>query len=592
MQPRDLNHALLAALSARAPRGLRDVDAHLEHDAGLFALDVRAALAGLAPRWPVVNLAGEQLASCVSVREMESFLAQLEAFAPFDDEVFRYELREQDVQLAPAELPGQMVLIGRERALLEELAQACQAKGSTPTLVFCDASGFTLADGERVSFERTVELAALLHRTDAGGEPAGVLFISGARNTDLAFTQALEADVVALLGLAKALEADMLARRLAVVCLSDAGAHTLGARGVARALAQEWRESPRSVSSLRTQGDFAARALLDAGFAEEALTQLVLSGNRVDRELLIKRELPPLEGAGTLTLDRDSVVLLVGGAVGIAAEMAVGLSARFGCAVAAIGRSPYSGTFPFPAVSDADLGAAVHAALEGEGGDVSPERLRSELAQVKRKRAVHRTAERLRLLGVRFAYHQADARDEAALTRAVRAVQEEFGRVDVVVHAAGVVEDATLPSKTFASFRRVLTTKALSALYLRRALATASPKLVVLLSSLVGHTGNAGQTDYCAANEVLDALAREWSRQVPYRVVATAWSVWDDVGLASRGLRELLSREGVRVIEPEHGVVRFVRELAETSGPSWVLFASPRSIAMASGALQRVEVQS
>ncbi len=101
---------------------------------------------------------------------------------------------------------------------------------------------------------------------------------------------------------------------------------------------------------------------------------------------------------------------------------------------------------------------------------------------------------------------------------AVRAVFARFGRewpaLGGVVHAAGLLRDASLPNMDAAQFRDVFVPKAIGAWNLHQAIAEGGhrPAVFLNLSSISSVLGLFGQSNYCAANYVLDALAA-WRQQ-------------------------------------------------------------------------------
>lgn len=276
------------------------------------------------------------------------------------------------------------MLVGRERRALEAVREQWSRRGVSAQLLWCSDRGFASDEGAALGMEDTPALVQALARLLPETGSSGVVFVAGDRDCELAVEAALEADVVTLMALAKALEnTNRPVRRLAVACLGDSQPSAFGARGVARALAQEWRSRELSVSAVVARGSFDPDVLGRALFAQSADTDLTLSGDELGREVLVTRELAePSPDEPGLELGPKHVILLVGGAVGIAAEMACSLAERFGCSVTAIGRTPYDGRAPFAEIDDAGLGAAVHAALEHAGALVLPERLRLELARV------------------------------------------------------------------------------------------------------------------------------------------------------------------------------------------------------------------
>ena len=58
----------------------------------------------------------------------------------------------------------------------------------------------------------------------------------------------------------------------------------------------------------------------------------------------------------------------------------------------------------------------------------------------------------------------------------------------------------------------------------------------VVFSSVAGRFGNAGQTDYSAANNLLCAMSSALRRARPEtRAIAIDWTAWGGIGMATRG---------------------------------------------------------
>ncbi|RDI34995.1 acyl transferase domain-containing protein [Lentzea flaviverrucosa] len=251
--------------------------------------------------------------------------------------------------------------------------------------------------------------------------------------------------------------------------------------------------------------------------------------------------------AAPLALDADSVVLLTGGARGITALAATGLAERTGCHIELIGRTPI-------APEDHRLSHAttepelVKALFElGEKDDV-PSKARKVLAE----REVRQTMERLRAKASSVRYHECDVTDAGAVGRVVDDVKARFGRLDGVVHGAGVLDDKLIEAKTQESFDRVWATKVNGA-------KAFGDGFLVLFGSVSGVFGNRGQADYSAANDALDRMARFWGAQ--RRVVAVDWGPWAGAGMAS-GLAGEYARRGIPMIEPAQGVDALLNEIA------------------------------
>lgn len=301
----------------------------------MSALDIDAALAPLEATHPTLRLAGEHLRSCTSVREIGALVESLEAVRPVSDRVCRYQLYERKIELPLASLPQTVLLVGRERRALEAVREQWSRRGVSAQLLWCSDRGFASDEGAALGMEDTPALVQALARLLPETGSSGVVFVAGDRDCELAVEAALEADVVTLMALAKALEnTNRPVRRLAVACLGDSQPSAFGARGVARALAQEWRSRELSVSAVVARGSFDPDVLGRALFAQSADTDLTLFGDELGREVLVTRKLAePSPDEPELELGPKHVILLVGGAVGIAAEMACSLAERFGCSV-------------------------------------------------------------------------------------------------------------------------------------------------------------------------------------------------------------------------------------------------------------------
>jgi len=122
-------------------------------------------------------------------------------------------------------------------------------------------------------------------------------------------------------------------------------------------------------------------------------------------------------------------------------------------------------------------------------------------------------------------------------------IYREYGRLDVVVHGAGIIDDRTIPNKDESSFDRVFDTKTISAAILARHLRPEGLRALVFYASVAGRIGNPGQADYAAANEVLNRLAWELDRQWPStQVDSVNWGPWEGSGMATeevaRGFRD------------------------------------------------------
>lgn len=231
----------------------------------------------------------------------------------------------------------------------------------------------------------------------------------------------------------------------------------------------------------------------------------------------LPRALPPVFDRPVKLRDRG-VYLVTGGLGAIGLAVADMLARRAGARLVLLSR------MPLPPEAEWDELIA-----EPE----TDRRLRDRISAVRRLR--HRGAEVMLMAG--------DVADRRAMRRTVRAIGKEFGTLNGVFHAAGVLDDSLLGQKSPVSIERVLRPKVRGSLALDEATAGLSLDCFVLFSSTSAFLGIPGQSDYAAANAFLDAFADWRAENREGRSVSINWSVWQEIGMAAR----LADAQGVTV---------------------------------------------
>jgi phthiocerol/phenolphthiocerol synthesis type-I polyketide synthase C len=140
--------------------------------------------------------------------------------------------------------------------------------------------------------------------------------------------------------------------------------------------------------------------------------------------------------------------------------------------------------------------------------------------------------EALRSGGTPVRTAQVDVADRAALESVLAQARLELPPLRGVVHAAGLLDDATILTMTPGQLEHVLAPKIDGARHLDAATAADRLDLFVLFSSATTLLGNPGQAAYCAANSYLDALA-EARRARGLPGLSVQWGPFADIGLAA-----------------------------------------------------------
>jgi 3-oxoacyl-[acyl-carrier protein] reductase len=119
------------------------------------------------------------------------------------------------------------------------------------------------------------------------------------------------------------------------------------------------------------------------------------------------------------------------------------------------------------------------------------------------------------------AVHALDVADAAAVDALALAVHKEFGSIDIAVANAGQAVDGLIVRSKPADIERMLDVNLKSAYYLVSAVARPMMKqrsgAIVLVSSIVGISGNAGQAAYAASKAGLLGLAKSVAKELGSR---------------------------------------------------------------------------
>ena len=279
------------------------------------------------------------------------------------------------------------------------------------------------------------------------------------------------------------------------------------------------------------------------------------------------QEQPASDGRPGIVLDSDSVFLITGAAGSIVSEITADLAAASG------------GTFylldlvPEPKSDDPDLKRFLNdkeglkrelfARLQERGERATPALVEKELAALERAVAARSAIDSVQAAGGTVHYFAVDLTDAVAVANVVKEIRERVGHIDVLLHAAGIERSHALPDKNPLEFDLVFDVKSDGWFNLLRAIADMPLRATVAFSSIAGRFGNAGQTDYSAANDLLCKFASNFRTTRPAtRAIAIDWTAWGGIGMATRGsIPKMMEIAGIDMLRPEEGIPLIRREL-------------------------------
>lgn len=335
-----------------------------------------------------------------------------------------------------------------------------------------------------------------------------------------------------------------------------------GVLGVAKSMAMEYPlVRSRCIDVDPAMGpDFAAAGILEEIDADERSPETGL--DRQGRwKLELREEACPCTD---LMIGPRPVFLLLGGASGITHVTACALARKYRPVLILAGRTP----LPAKAAAETDdlpdaaaLKSYFIKLAKTKKEKTTPAEIDRRIAEILKERRLRANLEELKAAGAEVEYHSLDVRDEAGMGDFIGNIYRRHERIHGVVHGAGIIDDQRIRDKSDASFRAVYDTKVIPARVLERKLRSSDLKFLVFFSSVAARFGNAGQSDYAAANEVLNKLALKLAKKWPWtRVVSIDWGPWD-AGMVGSGLKKFYKNKGIGLIPPSVGADLFLREL-------------------------------
>ena len=206
------------------------------------------------------------------------------------------------------------------------------------------------------------------------------------------------------------------------------------------------------------------------------------------------QEQPAADGQPGLTLDSDTVFLITGAAGSIVSAITADLAAASG------------GTFylldlvPEPDPNNPDLKRFVSdkeglkrdlfARIQARGERATPALVEKELAALERAQAAQSAIDAVRAAGGTAHYFSVNLTDAAGVAEVINQVRERSGRIDVLLHAAGIERSHFLPDKDPREFDLVFDVKSDGWFNLLHAIGDMPLGATVAFSSIAGRFGN------------------------------------------------------------------------------------------------------
>ena len=279
------------------------------------------------------------------------------------------------------------------------------------------------------------------------------------------------------------------------------------------------------------------------------------------------QEQPADDGRPGMVLNHETVFLVTGAAGSIVSAITSDLAAASGGTFYLLDLVPE----PDPTNDDIRRFASdkeglkrdLAARIKAGGKRPTPAMIEKELAALERAHAAQSAIDAVKAAGGTPCYFSVNLTDADAVAAIIEQVRQRSGRIDVLLHAAGLERSHFLPDKDAKEFDLVFDVKADGWFNLLKAIGEMPLAATVAFSSVAGRFGNAGQADYSAANDLLCKITSSFRSTRPQtRGIVIDWTAWGGIGMATRGsIPKMMEVAGIDMLPPEAGVPFIRREL-------------------------------
>ena len=133
-------------------------------------------------------------------------------------------------------------------------------------------------------------------------------------------------------------------------------------------------------------------------------------------------------------------------------------------------------------------------------------------------------------LGAEVIVLQAQMSDVESMKKAIFETENLFGRINGIIHCAGIVRAGMIQAKQINDIKNVLAPKVKGTLVLYELIKNKNPDFFILCSSITAVTTPFAEIDYSAANSFLDVFSHYLNKKNKFFTLSINWPGWKETG--------------------------------------------------------------
>jgi 3-oxoacyl-[acyl-carrier protein] reductase len=133
------------------------------------------------------------------------------------------------------------------------------------------------------------------------------------------------------------------------------------------------------------------------------------------------------------------------------------------------------------------------------------------------KENLENTKKEIETLGGEAKYYFADVSKYEEVEKMMKEIENDFGRLDVLVNNAGIIKDRTFAKMTYEEWKAVIDVNLTGVFNCTKAalpLIIANQGNIISISSIVGERGNFGQTNYSASKAGIIGFTKSLAKEL------------------------------------------------------------------------------
>ena len=269
------------------------------------------------------------------------------------------------------------------------------------------------------------------------------------------------------------------------------------------------------------------------------------------------------------------LLLVTGGARGIVFECVRALAGLTGARLLLTGRTPLPTDRPTwldasPETIDQTLRSLEIERVRSQGIGLGASRRAT--AEARAQWELSRNLAQLDEAGIDARYQICDVTDRRAFAGLIKRLSQRE-TIRGVVHGAGVQRGRLIGDLTNEEANRTIATKLEPLFAMLDALDFSELRLFSAFGSVAGMFGNAGQTDYALANDLLAGAVLAIGKRWPQLHAQTVdWTAWTGTGMVSPEEEKRFAEAGLRPLDPQRGVRLFLDAVLGAAQPHLAAF--------------------